>query len=215
MGDSLVPWESLGLMEMRSNATLLRWGGLADLITQATARGVIVDQPPGNTYPMSVPSYRFKAQTDLPDFGLVEGECLLITPGDPAYPLVATHPIDITPAQFFDAIMAGTLQPDHSPHEGSANPIYAIRNAMKWPWEEPVAAEDVPRDGVLTQDETVDVLYYAGMRVLPEPNGAVRAKRAELAANLVAPELVRMGYHLVGTRPIPRRQKGGLKLDVG
>ena len=182
---------------------------------RAAARRVIASSHHERLTQMSVPSYRFKAQTDLPDLGLVEGECLLITPGDPANPLVATHPIDITPAQFFDAIMAGTLQPDHSPHEGSANPIYAIRNAMKWPWEEPVAAEDVPRDGVLTQDETVDVLYYAGIRVLPEPNGAVRAKRAELAANLVAPELARMGYHLVGTRPITRRQKGGLKLDVG
>ncbi len=164
---------------------------------------------------MSVPSYRFKARKDLPDLGLVEGDCLLITPGDPGYPLVATHSIDITPAQFFDAVMAGTLQPENSLHDSSDNPIYAIRNAMKWPWEEPVAAEDLPRDGVLTQDETVDVMYHAGMRVLPEPNGAVRAKRAELAANLVAPELVRMGYHLVGTRPIPRRQTGGLKLDVG
>ena len=53
------------------------------------------------------------------------------------------------------------------------------------------------------------------MRVLPEPAGAVRQKRAELGAELVAPELVRMGYHIVGPRPAPRQQKGGLKLDVG
>ncbi|MCZ6755601.1 MAG: hypothetical protein O7E49_09845 [Gemmatimonadetes bacterium] len=72
---------------------------------------------------MSVPSYRFKARADLPDLGLVEGECLLITPGDAEYPLVATHHIDVTPAQFFDAVMAGTLQPAQCPHDGSANPI--------------------------------------------------------------------------------------------
>ncbi len=164
---------------------------------------------------MSVPSYRFKARTDLPDLGLVQGECLLITPGDPEYPLVAAHRIDIAPAQFFDAVMAGTLQPGRCPHDGSDNPIYAIRNAMKWPWEEPVVAKDVPHDGQLTQDEAVDALYQAAMRVLPEPGGGVREKRAEQESHLVAPELIRMGYHLVGPRPAPRQKKGGLKLDVG
>ncbi len=164
---------------------------------------------------MSMPSYRFKARMDLPDLGLVEGDCLVITPGDPGYPLVAAHPIDITPAQFFDAVMAGTLQPDECPHDGSANPIYAIRNAMKWPWQEPVSAEDLHQDGELPHDQIVDALYHAAMRVLPEPAGAVRERRAELGASLIAPELVRMGYQLVGPRPTPRQQKGRLKLDVG
>ena len=182
---------------------------------RAAARGVIASSHHERLTQMSVPSYRFKARADLPDLGLVEGECLLITPGDAGYPLVATHPIDITPAQFFDAVMAGTLQPDQCPHDGSANPIYAIRNAMKWPWQQPLAAEDAAQDGELTQDEAVDALYHAAMRVLPEPTGGVREKLAEHDAHLLAPELVRMGYHLVGPKPVPRRQKGGLKLDVG
>ena len=138
---------------------------------RAAPRGVIARSHHERLTQVPVPSYRFKARADLPDLGLVEGECLLITPGDAEYPLVATHPIDITPAQFFDAVMAGTLQPDQCPHDGSANPIYAIRNAMKWPWQQPLAAEDAAQDGELTQDEAVDALYHAAMRVLPEPTG--------------------------------------------
>lgn len=183
---------------------------------RAAARGVIARSHHERLTQVPVPSYRFKARADLPDLGLVEGECLLITPGDAGYPLVATHPIDITPAQFFDAVMAGTLQPDQCPHDSSGNPIYAIRNAMRWPWQKPVAVEDAPQDGELTQDEAVDALYQAAMRVLPEPTGGgVREKRAGQGAHLVAPELVRMGYHIVGPKPVPRGQKGVLKLDVG
>ena len=63
--------------------------------------------------------------------------------------------------------------------------------------------------------EAVDAIYHAAMSVLPEPTGAVREEQAEPCANLVAPELIRMGYHLVGPRPVPRRQKDGLKLEVG
>lgn len=174
----------------------------------------VLQQP--QPHPTSVPTYRFKARKDLPDLGLVEGECLLITPRDREYPLVAAHPIDISPAQFFDAIMAGTLQPDQCPHDDSGNPIYAIRNAMKWPWEEPVAAadEDSLNHTVLTQEETVDALYHAGTRVLPERELDARERRAEQGASLVAPELCRLGYQLVGPKPAPR-QKGGLKLEAG
>lgn len=164
---------------------------------------------------MSTPTYRFKALKDLPDLRIVKGECLLITPSDRGYPLVAAHPIDITPVQFFDAIIAGTLTPYQSPHEGSGNPIFAIRNAMKWPWEEPGAAEDACQDSALTQDETVDALYHAAMNVLPEPAGSVREKRAELGANLIAPELSRMGYRLVGPKPAHHQVRSGLRLDVG
>ena len=83
---------------------------------------------------------------------------------------------------------------------------------MRWPWEEPVTA-DTPDIGRLTEEEAIDLMFDVGRAVLPE-TGVALEQRAERAANLVAPELARKGYHLVGPKPIPRRN-AGLKLEAG
>ena len=157
---------------------------------------------------MSVPVYCFKTREDLPDLGLVEGECLMVSPCDRDHPILATHPITPTPAQVFDAIMAGTLKPERCCHLDNANPVYALQHAVTWQWEEATTAED----GIaLTHDETVEVFYQIGIAVLPEAPGSPRERRAEMSANLVTPELHRRGYRLIGPKPSPH-QKVLLKL---